>query len=120
VLTPTSEITQIGIQERNLGIYSYDETRWERQAVKRAFMSEPITGERSPSGTTLGAVTLQAQMTGQYYEQKKENLAEFLKEIIWDWILPTFKNEKRKEHKRIAPCKGLSLDLLSQNYWVFL
>ena len=116
VLTPTSEITQIAIQERNLGIYSYDESRWEKQAIKRAFMSEPITGERAPSGTPLGSTMLQAQMTGQYYKQKKENLGEFIKEIIWDWILPEFKNQNRKEHKILIK-NLLTDDVASENFF---
>lgn len=116
VLTPSAEITQIGIQERNLGFYNYDESRWERQAIKRSFMSEPVTGERAPSGTTLGATVLQTQMTGQFYQQKKENLAEFIKEILWDWVLPEFKKEKRKEHK-ILMKNILSDDINSENFF---
>ena len=34
-----------------------------------------------------------------FFEQKKEDLGMFIKEILWDWILPEFKNQNRKEHK---------------------
>lgn len=115
VLTPNSEITQINVQDRNLGFYNYDEARWEKQATRKAFISEPITGERSPPGTPLGSTVLQAQYSGQYYQQKKENLAEFIKEVLWDWVLPEFKKQNRSEHK-ILISNLLEDDINSENF----
>jgi len=94
-------LTPIPVEERNLSFYRYDEDRWERHAFRRAFTTEPITGERAPSGTPLGSSILQARMTSGFYDQKKENLAMFLKEIIWDWVLPEFKKNKRNKHEII-------------------
>ena len=98
VLTPNSEITPISTEERNLGFYNYEEARMENNANKRTFTQEPITGGRAPSGTPLGSTILQAQMAGGFYKQKKEQLANFIKEILWDWVLPEFQKEMRKEH----------------------
>ncbi len=98
ILRVNSEVTPISTEERNLSFYNYEEGRIEGNAYKRVFTQEPITGGRAPSGTPLGSSVLQAQMSGGYYKQKKEQLANFIKEILWDWILPDFQKEMRKEH----------------------
>jgi len=99
ILIVNSEIQPIINEERNLSAYNSDEVRWEENAMRRSFAREPITGGRAPAGTPLGSTILQTQMATGFYKQKKEELGSFIKEIIWDWILPNFKNQKRKEHK---------------------
>jgi len=99
ILIVNSEINPIVNEERNLSAYNSDEVRWEENAMRRSFAREPITGGRAPAGTPLGSTILQTQMAAGFYKQKKEELASFIKEILWDWILPNFKNQKRKEHK---------------------
>jgi len=99
ILTINSEITPISTEERNLAFYNYDETRWEGMALRKSFTTEPVTGERAPSGTPLGSSLLQAQMTKGYYDQKRQNLGSFIEEIIWDWILPSFDKENSGEHE---------------------
>lgn len=99
VLTVNSELTPVAMEERNLGFYRYDEIRWEQMAFRKSFTTEPITGERAPSGTPLGSSVLQAQMTKGYYDQKREDLGSFIEEILWDWVLPSFEKENAGEHE---------------------
>jgi len=99
VMIVNQEIAAVPMEERNLSFYNYDETKWEENAYKRTFAREPITGGRAPSGTPLGSSILQARMAAGFYEKKKENLGNFVKEILWDWILPEFKKQKRGEHR---------------------
>ncbi len=99
IMIVNNEINPIVNEERNLSAYNSDELRWEENAMRRSFAREPITGGRAPAGTPLGSTILQTQMAMGFYKQKKEELASFIKEILWDWILPQFKNQKRKEHK---------------------
>ena len=101
ILMVNSELNPVAVEERNLAIYRQDELRWEESADKRAFTREPITGGRAPAGTPLGSTILQTRMAMSYFEQKKQDLAMFIKEILWDWVLPEFKNQKRKEHKML-------------------
>jgi len=115
VMIVNSDITPVQMEERNLGFYNYDETKWEENAYKRTFAREPITGGRAPSGTPLGSTILQAQMSGGFYKQKKENLASFIKEILWDWVLPEFKKEKKEEHSVILK-NILSSDDMSEKF----
>ncbi len=86
-------------EERNLAAYGSDENKWLENAFKMSFTREPITGGRAPSGTPLGSTVIQQQMASDYFEQKKEELGSFIKEILNDWVIPEFKNQKRKEHK---------------------
>jgi len=99
ILIVNSEINPIVNEERNLSAYNSDELRWEENAMRRSFAREPITGGRAPAGTPLGSTILQTQMAIGFYKQKKEDLGNFIKEILWDWVLPLFKNQKREEHK---------------------
>src|SRR3990167_10773252 len=66
--------------------------------MERTFSTGPVTGDWSPSGTRVGVSTLQAKMTAGFYDQKKEELGMFIKEIIWDWIIPQFKKDKKGQH----------------------
>ena len=99
ILITNAEITPVVNEERNLQAYTADEQRWGQNLLQRTFTTEPISGQRSPAGTPLGSTVLQTQQATAFYKQKREELAEFIKEILWDWILPTFKNQIRKEHK---------------------
>ena len=99
IVITNDELTPIAVEERNLAFYQDAKTRWENNANRRAFAQEPITGERAPSGTPLGSTIIQTRMTMSFFEQKKEELGMFIKEILWDWILPQFKSQTRKEHK---------------------
>lgn len=98
ILITNSEITPIINEERNLAAYNVDEQRWTENALKKTFTTEPVSGSRAPAGTTLGAQILQTQQTNAFFKQKREELASFIKEILWDWIIPQFKDQKRKEH----------------------
>ena len=99
VLRVNQNIEPIVNEERNLSAYASDEAKWLDNANKRTFAREPISGGRAPSGTPLGSTILQQKMATGFFEQKKEELAMFVKEILWDWVIPQFKNQNRSEHK---------------------
>ena len=99
IIFGNAPLEPVRTEERNLQAYSYDEQRWEEAALRKSFSREPVTGERAPSGVPLGSTILQARMTAGFYDQKKENLASFIKEILWDWVLPSFEKANKKEHK---------------------
>jgi len=99
VLFLNDELRPVPVEERNMSLYASEQAQYEGNAFKRAFASEPITGSRAPAGTPLGSTVLQARMASGFYDQKKQDLADFLKEVFFDWVLPEFKNQKRSEHK---------------------
>lgn len=92
-------LEKVPVEDRNLSFYGYEENRIENQATKRAFSHESITGQRAPASKTLGATMLETRMATGYYDQKKEEMAMFVKEVLWDWVLLEFKKTSRKEHK---------------------
>lgn len=98
VFVTNDPIEPVKMEERNLSFYNQEEQRWEGNALRRNFTQEPITGERAPAGTPLGSSILQARMASGFYDQKKEDLAIFVKEILWDWVLPEFKKDKKGAH----------------------
>ena len=99
ILIVNSELTPVAVEERNLHTYREEEQKWEENVTRRTFAREPITGGRAPAGTPLGSTIIQTKQASDYFEQKKEELGMFIKEILWDWILPEFKKQKRSEHK---------------------
>jgi len=93
-----SEITPIPMEERNLSAYKEEEARWDRLVDRRTFSYDAVSGERAPSGTPLGSSILQAQQAGGFFELKREDLGMFIKDIIVDWIMPSFKKKVKGTH----------------------
>ena len=99
VLTVNSEVTPIAVEERNLAALNVGDAKWNKNISDMTFSYEPLSGERPPSGTPLGTSVLQTRMAGQYYDLKREELGMFLKGILFDWIIPEFKKQKKSFHK---------------------
>ena len=99
LLIVQSEVTPISVEERNLNAYRYSDDTIEKNIQKRTFAYDVIRGERTPAGTPLGSAILQTQMAGGYFNLKRESLGLFLKELLFDWIIPSFENTTKKEHK---------------------
>lgn len=99
VLIVNSEITPITVEERNLPAYNAEEQRWDALIDKRTFAFDVVRGERTPAGTPLGSAILQTQMAGGFFDLKRENIGNFLKDIFFDWVIPPFKKDRKKRHK---------------------
>ncbi|MFA5197771.1 MAG: hypothetical protein WC437_05135 [Patescibacteria group bacterium] len=98
LLTALSEITPIAVEERNLGAYQASDAKWDKNTADSTFSYESISGERPPAGTPLGTTVLQSQQAGAFFDMKREDLGMFLKEVVFDWIIPDFKKDKKGEH----------------------
>ena len=99
LLTALSEITPIAVEERNLAAYQASAVKWDKNTADTTFAYESISGERPPAGTPLGTSVLQSQQAGAFFDLKREDLGMFLKEVIFDWIIPDFKKDKKRAHK---------------------
>ncbi len=108
VITPMSEIMPIAVEERNLHFYREEEERYDFLVDKLSFAWDVTRGQRQPAGTTLGQTMLQSQSAGSFYKRKKEELGLFLKDILYDWVLPQFRNQRNVAHR-------LSLDNFSDD-----
>ena len=99
ILHSPTGISPIPMEERNITGYNYVDQIWDKNIESSVFSYEAMGGQRPPSGMTLGSHALSLQKAGQFYELKKENLAIMLREMITDWIIPSFKKENKKSHK---------------------
>ena len=99
IIRINSEITPIATEERNLSAYAEEESRWDMLTERLGFSYDIMSGQRSPAGTTLGQTVIQTQQAGGYFDLKREDIGLFLKDLIFDWIIPMFKKDKRIAHK---------------------
>ena len=102
VLIVNDEVKPVETEERNLAFYNDEEVKWENQAYRKTFVND----QQQAPGSKGKPANAKAQMAGiqmqsGYFKQKKEEIANFVKEIIWDWVLPEFKADKKGEHKLI-------------------
>ena len=99
IIISPSEISQVNMEERNLPSYRISDRKWDENIAKQTFSTDVIRGERSPAGTPLGSMKISAAQATGYFDLKREDLGMFLKEVIWDWVLPEFKKNKSVIHK---------------------
>ncbi|MEW6606040.1 MAG: hypothetical protein AB1414_01130 [bacterium] len=98
ILKVQSEINPIDIRTRDLSAFVQEESRWDVLSDQKTFAYDVIRGERMPAGTPLGSAILQSQMAGGFFDLQRENVGLFLKELLYDLIIPTFKKKNRAEH----------------------
>ena len=92
-------LTPVAVEERNLPAYRDAEAGWEDLAQKRTFSYPGISGDRPPAGTPLGTTVIQTQQAGGYFDFKRENMGIFIKGLLFDWVIPSFKDNNNVEHK---------------------
>lgn len=117
ILTVNSELQPVVNEERNLAAYQTEEQRYQLNARQKTFTREPISGGQTKTGITLGATRIQTAMASGYFDQKKEELASFLKEVMWDWVLPEFENDTKKGHTVLMDNLLDSEDVSSQKFF---
>ena len=99
LLLTQSLVSPVPMEERNLHVYREDDSKWDTNIDRRTFSYDVVRGERAPAGTPLGSSILQTKMAGGYFDFKREQLGIFIKEILEDWVIPSFKNKKRDLHE---------------------
>jgi len=99
VLVVNDEVKPIATEERNLAFYNQDEFKWESNAMRKTFTAEQPQSKSVPGNAKAQMVNFQIQ--SGYFKTKREELNNFIKEIIVDWIIPDFKGGNRKEHQVI-------------------
>ena len=99
ILRTNDELRRVDMREQNLQVYSYEEDRYEGNAYRRSFSTSPMTGEGTKQNVPFRSSYFSAQQGGSYYKRKRDLLGSFIDEVLRDWVIPEFKNAKRKEHK---------------------
>lgn len=94
----TSDLEALPNNERNLHAYQYGDQKWDMNSDRNTFSQDSVRGEQAPSGTPLGSVLIQTQQATGFYDEKREDLGMFVKEIIEDWVVPSFKRNNSHKH----------------------
>ena len=98
ILRNRSEITPIANEERNLHAYVEDENRWDTLVDKLGFSYALMSGGGASTGA-LGVAQIQSMQASGFFDLKREDIGIFLKNMIFDWLIPLFKKDKKASHK---------------------
>ncbi len=98
ILRVESEITPIAKDNADLAAFNNSNSSWLTNVERKTFTTDITTGSNLPSRTPLGVANLQATLATSYFDLKRENFGLFLKDLILEDIIPSFKNESFKEH----------------------
>ncbi len=98
ILATDSDISQIGITDRNGAFFNELRNRWLRNRDELTFSYDVVQGERLPAGTPLGSAQIAVTQTLSYFEQIQEDIALDVKEMIYSVIIPQFEKERTTEH----------------------
>lgn len=93
VVSVMDRIEKIPTEERNLASFDLEERKWLANRDETTFSYDVVRGERMPAGTPLGSAQLAAAMIASYFEQIQQNIAADIKELIYNDIIPSFKNQ---------------------------
>jgi len=115
VMFAQKEINPIVNEERNLAAYREEEIRWDSLIEKRTFSYDAVRGQSAISGTPYSSLALNTQMAAGYFDVKREDLGMFIKDILWDWIIPDFRKTVSNEHELLmGEFDETNLDLLRE------
>jgi hypothetical protein len=98
VLIVNDDVKPVQTEERNLAFYQYNSQKWEANAYKKTFTQDMTLMGKSKTQNKNAAMIAQELQSG-YFKQKKDEMGNFIKQILWDWIMPEFKDDKKGEHK---------------------
>ena len=96
-------VNQISRDNVDLSAYNQEENRLDILITKKTHNTDIAMGETMPSQMPLGLGQLQAQMTMSYYNEKRENFGYFVKDLLFEDILPEFRKANRDEHEIFIP-----------------
>lgn len=98
ILKVNGELNPVATEERNLAAYNATRARWQQNAERKTFSFDIARGENLPSRTPLGVANLQAGLVASYFDLKREKLGIFIKNLILEEVLPSFKKDKKSKH----------------------
>ena len=107
------QITQIGMESRNLAEFGADEAVWEKNSDQKSFTYEVVTGESLPSGTPFRLGVILASSVAQHFELKREKFGLFLERSFFEQIIEIFKKDT-KEHTLTFASNTVGIEALKE------
>lgn len=101
-LNEGEDLLQIDTTPRNMQLFENATAEWWNHAQKTGSATDPLLGEKAPSGTPFRAQERQVQEGKGLHEYRKEKFARFLEEIYRDWIIPHIQKEITKGQKFLS------------------
>jgi hypothetical protein len=91
-------IAPVAKDNADLSAYNNTRGRTMENIQKKTFTTDITTGANLPSRTPLGVANLQASLATSYFDHKREDEGLFIKDLLWDDIIPDFKKKTAKQH----------------------
>lgn len=95
IIKTSGKLTPIEAKESDLSAFAQNHARWDSNAAKKSFSSDPQAMGGRPSKQSIAWLQ---NNTASYFKKKQENLGIFLKELIYNDILPSFRDDMKKKH----------------------
>ncbi len=98
ILYSTEAVNPLQKDYNDLTAFNNAHAKWSANTERKTFTTDITTGANLPSRTPLGVANLQASLATSYFEVKRENVGIFLRDLIVEEILPSFKEKKNRRH----------------------
>lgn len=96
-ITANGNITPVNTQTKALADYNATDDVVEKNSDQKSFTYEVATGEQLQSGTPFRLGVLLSNSVNSHFALKREKLALMIKELLYDYILPSFEKELNKD-----------------------
>lgn len=97
ILVTTDQILPVAKDNADLSAYNNARGSNQSSIERKTFTTDITTGANLPSRTPLGVANLQASLATSFFEFKQENFGLFLKDLVWDDVIPDFKKKTDKQ-----------------------
>ena len=114
IIFTNSEVKPVINEERNLSVFQQEEATWDKNSDQKTFSQDISRGANLPSRTPLGVANLSAGMVASYFDVKKENFGIFLRFLVLNDIIPSFKLQSAKEHTLVFLGSDQEIDKLDR------
>lgn len=96
-IQPNGQITQVNTQTKALADYNAMDDVVEKNSDQKSFTYEVATGEALPSGTPFRLGAVLSNSVNNHFSLKREKLELFIRNILNEFILPSFEKDLSKE-----------------------
>ena len=96
VLKTAGQLRWLQADESDLSAFGTEDARWDQLANKKTFTFDSMN---IPGRINKNVIERMMAQQSNYYKKKREKFGIFLKELLYNDIIPDFKNKTQKEHQ---------------------
>lgn len=98
IVRTSDALNPVQNQERNLEAFQYEDASLDGNTQALTFSQDITKGENLPADTPLGVANIQVSMIMSYFDRKREDLGLFIKSLLLEDIIPSFKTGAKARH----------------------